>query len=218
MVIHFSTTQVQETTQGLLCLCGFYNTIEYMFRWIWMAGLCLMAACEERSIQTQEAPSVDQNHNHHTTVLPQTLVAYLKTNFPQWQIVSKADYSKTWWSFYDSSDNPCWARTDINDDRLADYALWLKKDNMLRFVIFTGTASHSFAHYTANDINVAFNEKEHNNLTMGVAVAPPAQIDVAYPRIQSLLLKSNGFALMELEERTRIFYWKNDSIQTFYMK
>jgi hypothetical protein len=217
MVIHFYNHTGSINNLGFIAPVWFHNTIEYMFRWIWMAGICLMAACDERSMQTQEAATVAQNHNHYTTVLPQTLVAYLKTNCSQWHIVAKADYSKTWWSFYDSSINPCWARTDINDDQLADYALWLKKDNKLRFVICTGTTSHSFIHYTANDIHVAFNEKEQS-LTMGVAVAPPAQIDVAYPRIQSLLLKSNGFALMELEERTRIYYWEKDSIQTFLMK
>jgi len=188
-----------------------------MVRWIWMVPIWLMTACNERTMQAPVATTVGHNPNRYTTLLPQTLADYLKIVLPQWHVVAKADYSKTWWSFYDSSDNPCWARTDINDDQLADYALWLKKDNQLRLVICTGTASHSFDHYTANDLHVTFNEKEHN-LTMGVAVAPPAQIDVAYPRIQSLILKSNGFALMELEERTRIFYWKNDNIQTFYMK
>ncbi|HEX6429735.1 MAG TPA: hypothetical protein VF008_18710 [Niastella sp.] len=187
-----------------------------MVRWIWMVILWLMTACNERATQAPVVTTV-RHPNGDTTLLPQTLKDYLKTYFPQWQVVAKADYSKTWWSFYDSSYNPCWVRTDINDDQLADYALWLKKDNLLHLVICTGTANHSFVHYTANDLTIPFNEKEPN-LTMGVAVAPPAQIDVAYPRMQSLILKSNGFALMELEERTRIFYWDNDSIQTFYMK
>lgn len=176
-----------------------------------------MAACDERAMQAPVVAAAEQNQYHPATLLPQTLVDYLSINCPQWQLVEKADYSKSWWSFYDSSYNPCWARTDMNDDQLADYALLLKKDNQLRLIICTGTASHSFIHYTANDLPVTFNEKEHN-LTVGVAVAPPAQIDVAYPRIQSLVLKSNGFALMELEERTRIFNRDNDSIQTFYMK
>lgn len=182
-----------------------------------MVLLWLMAACDEQAMQTPVVAASKQNPNHVTTVLPQTLAEYLSMNCPQWHVVEKADYSKTWWSFYDSSYNPCWARTDMNDDQLADYALLMKKDNQLRLVICTGTASHSFVHYTANNFPVTFNEKERN-LTVGIAVAPPAQIDVAYPRLQSLLLKSNGFALMELEERTRIFYWHKDSIQTFYMK
>lgn len=188
-----------------------------MVRSIWMVAIWLMTACNERAMQEPVAAAVAPKSNQHTTLLPMTLEDYLETHLPQWQVVEKADYSKTWWSFYDSSYNPCWARTDINDDQLADYALWLKKDNQLRLVICTGTPGHSFVHYTVNDINLAFNE-QGPNLVMGVAIAPPAQIDVAYPRIQSLILKSNGFAQMELEERTRIYYWEKDTIQTFYMK
>jgi hypothetical protein len=188
-----------------------------MIRWIWIVLLWLMTACDERTKQAPVVAPAGQNHYHRVTALPQSLVYYLHINCPQWQVVERTDYSKVWRSFYDSSYNPCWARTDMNDDQLADYALLLKKDNLLRLVICTGSPSRSFTHYTTDDLPVTFNEKEHN-LTVGVAVAPPAQIDVAYPRIQSLILTSNGFALMELEERTRIFYWHHDSIQTFYMK
>ncbi|THU40297.1 hypothetical protein FAM09_10545 [Niastella caeni] len=188
-----------------------------MIRWLWIITLWFLAACNEREMQAPLATAVANNITEQATALPEALADHIKTNFSQWHVVEKNDYSKTWWSFYDSSYNPCWARTDINDDQLADYALWLKKDNQLRLVICTGTASHSFANYTVNDLNVPFNEKEHN-LAAGIAVAPPAQIDVAYPRIQSLILKSNGFALMELEERTRIYYWENGNLQTFYTK
>jgi hypothetical protein len=188
-----------------------------MVRSVWMVAIWLFTACKERSMHVPVTGAGSSYSSEHTTLLPQPLTAYLKTHLPQWQVVEKADYSKTWWSFYDSSYNPCWARTDINDDQLADYALWLKKNNQVRLVICTGTTGHSFAHYTASDNHIAINEREPN-LTMGVAIAPPAQVDVAYPRIQSLILKSNGFALMELEERTRIYYWEKDTIQTFYMK
>jgi hypothetical protein len=186
-----------------------------MLRWIWALFPGLLIACNEPPIPS---PATDNNNtNHYTTVLPQELTSYLETSFPQWRIVEKKDYSKTWWSFYDSSYNPCWARTDINDDRRADYAVWLTKDNQLRLVICNGRANKSFTHFIIPVIPGSFNEKEHD-LSMGIAVAPPAQIDVVSPRIQSLILKSNGFALMELEERTRIFYWENATIQTFYMK
>lgn len=188
-----------------------------MVRSIWMVALWLMTACQEHPMQVPVSVPVSPNYNQHTTLLPGKLEAYLKTQLPRWQLVQKTDYSKTWWSFYDSSHNPCWARTDINDDQLADYALWLKKDNQLRLVICTGTTGDSFAHYTANDINLNLNERE-SGLIVGITVAPPAQIDVVYPHIQSLVLKSNGFAQMELEERTRIYYWEKDTIQTFYMK
>ena len=187
-----------------------------MEQWIWVISFMLLMACDQRNPKPP-APAAVIPVPHYPVVLPQIVTNYLQQAFPQWHIVEKSDYSKTWWSFYDSSYNPCWARTDINDDQLADYALWLKKGAQLRLVIFTGNARQSFNHIIVIDSNNVFNEATHN-LSMGIAIAPPAQTDVVKPRIQSLILKSNGFALMELEERTRIYYWENDSIQTFYMK
>src|SRR5688572_5003467 len=187
-----------------------------MPQWIYVVVITMLMACRERTATLRTAASVTSLPSY-PTVLPQTIKNYLQTTFPQWQIVEKSDYSKTWWSFYDSSYNPCWARTDINDDQLADYALWLKKDMQLQLVICTGKDNQSFSHTIVIDSANAFSEKSHN-LSMGVAIAPPAQIDVAKPRIQSLILKSNGFALLELEEQTRIYYQERDRIQTFFMK
>lgn len=187
-----------------------------MARWIYTLTGLLLIACGERTALRPKAPIVI-----HAALSPaalsESMISYLHKNFPQWQVVEKNDYSKTWWSFYDSSYNPCWARTDINDDQQADYALWLKNETQLRLVICTGKADGSYNHAIVIDSNKVFNEKAHG-LSMGIAVAPPAQIDVVKPRLQSLVLKSNGFALMELEERTRIWYQENERIQTFYMK
>src|SRR5688500_10424678 len=111
-----------------------------MVQWIGVATAMLLMACGERTVQapTAHAP-------HYPGVLPQAITNYLHNTFPQWQVVEKSDYSKTWWSFYDSSYNPCWARTDINDHQLADYALWLKKDMQLQLVICTGKDNQSFS-------------------------------------------------------------------------
>jgi hypothetical protein len=187
-----------------------------MVQWLYVATCTLLFACKEQTPKTPIATYVSVVLPY-PAVLPQEITNYLRDTFPQWQVVEKGDYSKTWWSFYDSSYNPCWSRTDINDDQLADYAVWLKKNNQLRLVICTGKANQLFNHTIVIDSNYMFNEKEHN-LQTGIAVAPPAQIDVVKPRIQSLILKSNGFVLMELEERSRIYYWENHGLRTFYMK
>lgn len=187
-----------------------------MVQWTYAVIFVLLMACREQvaklPIATDLPPAL-----HYPAVLPQEMVSYLHETFPQWRIVEKSDYSITWWSFYDSSYNPCWVRTDINDDQLADYAVWLRKEAQLRLVICISKANQLFNHTIAIDSSNVFNEKEHN-LSMGIAVAPPAQIDVVKPRIQSLVLRSNGFTVMELEERSRIYYWENGGIQTFYMQ
>lgn len=187
-----------------------------MMHWMYVATCILLLACKEQTLKPPISNDVPPAL-HYPTVLPQEIVSSLRDSFPQWQIVEKSDYSKVWWSFFDSSYNPCWARTDINDDQLADYAIWLKKDAQLRLLICTGKTNTAFNHTIAIDSNNMFIEKEHN-LSMGIAVASPAQIDIVQPQIQSLILRSNGFALMELEAQTRIYYWENGRIQTFYMK
>lgn len=181
----------------------------------YVAIFILLSACKQQAAKLPTTADVP-HALHYPAVLPQEMVNYLHQTFPQWRVIEKSDYSKMWWSFYDSSYNPCWARTDINDDQLADYVIWLKKDAQLRLVICTGKAGQLFDHTIAIDSSV-FNEKEYN-LSTGIAVAPPAQIDVVKPHIQSLILKSNGFTLMELEERSRIYYWENGGLQTFYLK
>jgi hypothetical protein len=187
-----------------------------MARWIYIITTLLLIACGNGPAPPPKAALTTFAALAPTELSP-SIINYLHTTYPQWHVVEKSDYSKTWWSFYDSSYNPCWARTDINDDQFTDYAFWLKKDTQLRLVICNGNADGWYNHTIVIDSNKVFNEKEHN-LSMGIAVAPPAQIDVVKPRIQSLVLKSNGFALMELEERTRIWYQENEHIQTFYMK
>ena len=187
-----------------------------MVQWTYAAIFVLLLACREQAAKLPIAADLPPAL-HYPAVLPQEMVSYLHETFPQWQVVEKSDYSKTWWSFYDSSYNPCWVRTDINDDQLADYAVWLKKATQLRLIICIGKVKQLFDHTIAIDSSKVFNEKEHN-LLIGIAVAPPGQIDVVQPHIQSLILKSNGFVLMELEERSRIYYWENGSLKTFYMK
>lgn len=188
-----------------------------MVKWMYVAiCILLLPVCKEQTpgplIATDTSTTIP-----YPGVLPKEIKHYLYETFPQWQVVEKSDYSKTWWSFYDSSYNPCWARTDINDDQLADYAVWLKKDTLLRLVVCTGKARQLFNHTIVIDSNTALNDNGLNLFT-GIAVAPPAQIDVVKPRIQSLVLKSNGFVVMELEERSRLYYWENEGLQTFYMK
>ena len=188
-----------------------------MVKWMYVAiFILLLPACKEQTPGPPIAADISPTITYPGT-LPKEIKHYLQETFPQWQVVEKGDYSKTWWSFYDSSYNPCWARTDMNDDQLADYAVWLKKDTQLRLVVCTGKTNRLFNHTIIIDSNTVLNESKYN-LSTGIAVAPPAQIDVVKPRIQSLVLKSNGFVLMELEERSRLYYWENEGLQTFYMK
>jgi hypothetical protein len=163
-----------------------------------MAVLLLAWSCREQTSMAVEP-------------VPPALNNYLKANFPDWSVVDTADYDKSWWSFYDTHHIPWIVHTDINDDQLADHALLLKQNNRLRLVICMGAPQNTFSHVVVE----GFNQME--KLQYGLAVQAPGQIDVLQPQEQSLLLLTNGIALMELEQTSRIYYWQN-GIQTFYMK
>src|SRR5687767_5792449 len=111
-----------------------------MAQWTYVAIFMLLMACNEQSPDPPPVAEVPAAL-HYPAVLPKQIANYLHETFPQWRVVEKSDYSNTWWSFYDSSYNPCWVRTDINDDQLADYAVLLKKEAALRLVICTGKAN-----------------------------------------------------------------------------
>jgi hypothetical protein len=145
-----------------------------MVLWRCLLLLSLFIACEQPVMHTPATATVAGNTSAYPTTLPERLTGYIKACFPQWRFVEKNDYSKTWWSFYDSSYNPCWARTDINDDELADYAVWLIKDKQQQLVICTGGAGNSFTHFIVQKSQQASTDREPN-LRLGVAIVPPAQ-------------------------------------------
>lgn len=163
----------------------------------------------DHTVKQELAPAVTIGR-----LLPTHVRAYVQTHVAEYTIVDTADYGISWWSFYDRSVIPFAVTTDINDDRFLDYALLVKKNQVLRLVIVLGTA-HGFTHHFIHDFNEAYKQ---NNLQYGLMVEPPGQTDVVVPEERSLILPSNGIALMELENKARIYYWQDGGIKTFYMK
>ena len=157
-----------------------------------------VAGCKQQSIQ----PGIQE---------------YIKNNLPGWTMVDTADYARTWWSFYDRSQAHHAVILDLNDDRIADHALLLKKDSNLRLLVLLGSGNKSYTHWIAGDFQPAYNGTV-KNIQYGLAVEPPAQIDVLEPEEKSLILQSNAVTLLDLESRTRVYYWKNGAIKTFYAK
>jgi hypothetical protein len=66
----------------------------------------------------------------------------------------------------------------------------------------------------AADFKKSFNDPA-NDLTWCLLPAPPGRIDVAYPGIRSLVLRSNGINLLQLENRAGIYYWDGKGIGFF---
>lgn len=147
------------------------------------------------------------------TGLPAPVREYIATHLRGWAIVNKEDYDSSFWSFYDSAMLPFFTATDLNDDGLVDYGVLVKKEGFVQLAFLLG-AGDSFTHQLANDFKKAFNDTT-NDLTWCLTPAPPGQTDVAYPRMQSLILRSNGINLLQLENRTCIYYWDGQGIGLF---
>ncbi|MFT3825320.1 MAG: hypothetical protein QM731_15490 [Chitinophagaceae bacterium] len=145
--------------------------------------------------------------------IPATVTAYINNNLPGWNIVSKEDYATSFWSFYDSNTTPFFAAVDLNDDRVADYAVIIKKENIAKPVILLSDGA-SFKHWITDDLNQHLNEAG-NDVLFCLLPEPPGQVDVVKPAISSLILTNNAVNLMYLENRQCIFYWDGTQIAVF---
>lgn len=147
------------------------------------------------------------------TGLPANVQAYIASQLPDRAIVSKEDYARSFWSFYDTGTQPFFTAADLNDDGLVDYGVLVKKGGFVELALLIGIGS-SFRFELAGSFKKAFDDTA-NDLGWCLLPEPPGQIDVAYPSIQSLILVSNGINLMYLENRIGIYYWDEEGIGLF---
>jgi hypothetical protein len=103
-----------------------------------------------------------------------------------------------------------WTIADTTDyDRLW-WSFYDKKQ--VPFFVMIGI-NHSFIHQITDDFKVGV-----KNLKYGLAIEPAGQIDVLEPKEATLILRSNAITLMEMEDRSRIYYWSDRAIKTFLCK
>jgi hypothetical protein len=145
--------------------------------------------------------------------LPPNAEEYLKSNFSGWSLAETTDY-KVWWSFHDRARNvPYLSIADLNGDRKADYGIVLKNAGALKFVVLLGK-DKTFTHWVAEGFNKTY-DPGNPDISYGFTVEAPGRIDIVYPEVKSLILKSNAFNLMELENRASVFYWLDGKIAVF---
>lgn len=128
------------------------------------------------------------------------------------KLIDKTEYDKLWWSFYDSETDPTFSELDINDDKTVDYVFFGKKDHEIRLFFYLSSVE-GYQLFIAED----FREKvdDGTGFKFGLAPEPPGRIDVVLPRIQSLILNSNAVNLMVYEVRDRVYYYQNNTIESF---
>ncbi|MBC8052401.1 MAG: hypothetical protein H7Y13_05010 [Sphingobacteriaceae bacterium] len=179
---------------------------------LFLAIVFSIISCANPPTEPQVSEDMSKS-NVNEELIPADLKEYIKTNLQGWLLAERSDYSKVWWSFYDAGSTPYAVVTDINDDQAPDYGMILKNNDALRFVIFF-KKGNSYTHWVADNFNKSFNSA-NKDLQNGLTIEPPGRVDVVYPEIKSLILKSNAISVMELENRRCIYYWSNGKVSAF---
>lgn len=182
-------------------------TLFQLFSFVIITAI-LFAGCNIAAETFKPGASTDKNG-----LITENVNLYLSENFSGWEIAQKTDYINSWWSFYDRDNVPYVVKTDINDDAVPDYGIIIKKADSIKLVLLTGKQT-SFNHWEADNFAKLFNSTL-KNLHLGLSIEPPGRIDIAYPQIRSLVLKSNAINLMDHENRVSAYYWENDTIKVF---
>jgi hypothetical protein len=173
----------------------------------------LMFGCQNRNSGPTTAPVSQQSETVGLKeMIPQKIKDYVAQNLPGYTIVDTSDYIKAWWSFYDKHQIPCFITMDFNDDQVSDYAMLLKNANSLRLVILTASGN-SFTQWMPDDFNEVY---KGNDVQFGLSIEPPGRIDCLVDnKEQSLVLQSNGIALMALEQKVKVYYWSSGKYNLF---
>lgn len=154
--------------------------------------------------------SVQKDSPH--MLIPEKVNRYLSVHFPAYLIAEKGDYINSWWSFYDTGMQPFVVKTDINDDSLADYGLVLKSADSIAVLILIGSGASFRPWFIRLPAEKPFVTQA---IHFGLVPEPPGQIDIAYPRVKTLLLESNGINLMDFENRIAVCYWADHGVHLF---
>jgi hypothetical protein len=156
------------------------------------------------------------------SLIPHDVKKFLLENFTDYKIPDTLDYFKGFCFFFNKGQSynfidqiPYFVTSDFNDDQLPDFAFILKHFNKLKIVILENKGKN-FKYWVDN----SFDEKiDKEGIKYGLYVEPPRKIDCVVDNIpQSLIMKSNGVALMKLEEMIKVYYWENGEYKIFRTK
>jgi hypothetical protein len=137
----------------------------------------------------------------------------IEKKFPIITINSK-NYSKTFWSFFDSSLIPNKAFADFNNDGLLDYGWVVSQNNQIKIGI--AVSNNQSYNYWLSPFTVEQNSQKGINTSISVQAA--GRTDLTRPVAKSLVLKNNAFIVNILEQPYCIIYILNNDIQIFTMQ
>jgi hypothetical protein len=185
-------------------------------RSIFLVIIVLVAGCRNHhNVSVPVTITGSKDITDSTGLIPKKVREYLETNFAGWSIPDTADYKKCWWSFYERTQVPYYVTTDLNDDKLPDYALILKNVNTIRLVILVGKGN-TFTNRMPDDF---CQPHTANDIQFGLAIEPPGLTDCIVDNIEcSITIRSNAIALMELECKSKYYYWQDGIVKSFRLR
>ena len=193
----------------------FMTKVKNYLNVLFILSAMAVLGCEHSKVKKQyKDTAVEEKTKISQPGLPHQVIGYLAKNLPEWKIPDTSDYAKSWWSFHDKKEVPYHVILDLNDDEIADYGLLVHNNSSVKLLLLLGHKT-SFDHYWATNFNQPFLKGE---LQYGLAIQPPGRIDIAFPEIRSLILKSNAINLLELENRLAIYYFMNEKLSVFTTK
>lgn len=174
----------------------------------------LMALCHSCNFANKEPEkqntTATNNSDKQLKVFSQIKNTFLKQNKGM-SLIEKENFSKLFWNFYDSDTTPNECCTDINNDQIIDYAFLVKENNKLKVAI-AYSVKKEYSYWISQ---FALEEISPEGIHFCVTQKPAGRTDVVKKKPESLILKKNGFAIMNLEQESKILYELNGKIQLF---
>jgi hypothetical protein len=202
-----------------LRVCVFKCAEKYLHFFYLLAVVVIFSfmGCDRTNTRRDIAASIDSNESISSEKrasaqhgLPQPVLDFLRSRFADAWVADPSDYNEAWWSFYGREQLPYFVSVDLNDDEVLDYGLIIKQSGFIRVLILLDSAN-TYKSWMAEDFQANFREKD---IQFGLAIEPPKRIDVVGSN-QSLTLRSNAIALMNFENRSRIYYWESGKMKVF---
>jgi hypothetical protein len=177
--------------------------------------LIVLFACQQRpSVFTGELNAADDLlvvGSHHDSLFH----GILRDLLPDQQLVDTSYYDGLWWSFHSRDVQPNFSVLDINDDGIADCALFVHRNQGVHLIFIVSRPDGSYV-AVESDFNVVLNGK---NLQYGLQIEAPGRIDrIVNNEDRSLVLKTNAVVLLHLERAIRVFYWDRNGLLSFAME
>lgn len=149
--------------------------------------------------------------DRHLIEIDQTVIKYIKENFPSSRIADTSDFINYWCAFYEGKEVPYYAMSDFNGDGFNDYALMLFSNKKLDMIIINGNSSGHFTLFNLmSDSSLGLdNMISKPTLEIGFGISPPGEI-YDFETDSTYNVETNSLIVYFFEKAAESYYWKDN--------